>query len=302
MGVGSERGGYRTLARAKVNLTLEILGRRPDGYHELRSLVAFADCGDQVTLTPGEPDGVEMRGPFAHALAGANIAETALSMARAAFPALAGGLIRIEKNLPMAAGLGGGSADAAAVLRLLQSANPGLAHEDWHFLARRLGADVPICVVSRTSFMRGIGERIDRIVGLPTLPAVLAWPIGVAPPDKTKAVFNLLGAGPLGQRAEEPLPELPSDRRSLIAALARSRNDLEAPARHLMPEVAKVFDRLKAEQDAAVVRLSGAGPTVYALFEREDAASAVARRVAAKHPEWWVQEVLIGDATGTSSA
>src|SRR5690606_13758578 len=145
-------------ARAKVNLTLEVLGRRTDGFHELESLVAFAAIGDEVTLRVGAPLGVTVSGPNASAIDGENIAARALAVLVEAAPALVLGGVHIEKRLPVAAGIGGGSADAAAVLRAVARANPELAAAiDWHALAASLGADVPVCLASTAQFMWGIG-------------------------------------------------------------------------------------------------------------------------------------------------
>ena len=190
---------FTTLARAKVNLTLRVHGRRADGFHELDSVVAFADIGDAVTLVAGAPIGVAMRGPFASAIGGENLAQRALSLAAAAAPELQLGHVTIDKQIPVAAGLGGGSADAAAVLRLIQRANPAhAARHDWLALAAGLGSDVPVCFADRACRMSGRGEIVEPIGVLPPLPAVLINPQVPVPPNKTRAVFTQLAAPPLG--------------------------------------------------------------------------------------------------------
>lgn len=186
-------------ARAKLNLTLRILGRRPDGYHEVDSLIAFADdIYDIVTLDPSKPTRVTLSGPFAGAIVGPNLVETALHRLTAAEPGLKVGAVHIEKHLPVAAGIGGGSADAAAVLRAVRTANPSFADAvDWMEIAAGLGADVPVCFLDRTCHVTGFGERLVELPRLPALPAVLANPLADVPSDKTAQVFGRLAAPPL---------------------------------------------------------------------------------------------------------
>ncbi|MGB7855776.1 MAG: 4-(cytidine 5'-diphospho)-2-C-methyl-D-erythritol kinase, partial [Pseudolabrys sp.] len=169
-------------AFAKINLTLRVLGRRADGYHELESLVAFADIADALTLEPGSVDGLEMSGPFAGKSGPVddNLVLKSLAELRRRIPGLKGGRFRLEKNLPVAAGIGGGSADAAATLRLLARAN-GIALDDSRLMAgaQSVGADVPVCLDSRPHIMCGIGEVLLPPLDLPAIPAVLVNP-GVA--------------------------------------------------------------------------------------------------------------------------
>ncbi len=166
-------------ARAKVNLTLRVRGRRADGYHELDSLVAFADVGDTVSLTLGPERVVTVTGPFAAGIAGPNLLDRCLAFAGMATAPLQLGAVRLEKQLPVAAGLGGGSADTAALLRAIRRANDrpdAAAVDDWLRLAAQLGADVPVCLENRASFISGIGETVVPIANLPKLPAVLVNP------------------------------------------------------------------------------------------------------------------------------
>ena len=222
-----------TRAPAKINLTLHVLGRRAiDGYHELESLVAFTGAGDALSLEPGAALSLEVVGPTAQA-AGAGPDNLVLRAARefsARVPGLALGAFRLTKRLPVAAGIGGGSSDAAAALRLLARANE-LREGDPRLMdaARATGSDVPVCLDPRAKFMRGAGEDVSAPLGLPPLPAVLINP-GVA--VETKPVFQRLGLSP-GERADgsaHPAIEPGMEREALWRALARGRNDLEHAA------------------------------------------------------------------------
>jgi 4-diphosphocytidyl-2-C-methyl-D-erythritol kinase len=198
-------------ARPKVNLTLKVLGRRADGYHELESLVVFASgIADTLTLTPGAPVEVRVSGPFAAAIIGQNLVERALDRLGAIEPRLVLGSIDLQKNVPVGAGLGGGSSDAAAVLRLARRANPDLAETvDWHAVAAGLGADVPVCLDDRAALVRGIGENLTPLPELPRLPAVLVNALSEVPAAKTAEVFRRLGAPLLDHEPSgrsEPMP------------------------------------------------------------------------------------------------
>ena len=189
----------REIARAKVNLTLSVLGRRSDGYHDIESLVTFADIGDLVTFHPGPDWRITTSGPFAPEIEGSNLLERTLSLLRELDPGLVLGAVELEKNLPVAAGLGGGSADAAALLRAVRAANPARAGRiDWHRLATRLGADVPVCLAGVPALIRGIGDRVEPLAHqLPPLAAVLANP---RVPLATAHVFGRSGGVPSPHR------------------------------------------------------------------------------------------------------
>jgi len=295
-GEGRAGGTITELARAKVNLTLRILGRRPDGYHALESLVVFADIGDVVELTLGSAPEVTSHGPFATEIAGDNLVAEALGRLAQAEPRLRLGAVAIEKHLPVAAGLGGGSADAAATLRAVRRANPALADSvDWHGLAAGLGADVPVCLADAPSQMWGIGERIRRVADLPRAHAVLVNPGAPVPTDKTRDVFRRLAAPAAPARQPDP-PPLPAFAGSddLIAYLRAHGNDLAAPARDLMPACREVEAALAASSSCRLVRMSGAGPTSYGLFGTAAAAQSAARALAQTHPGWWVRAVTLG--------
>ena len=165
------------IARAKINLTLKVLGRRPDGFHELASLVAFADFGDRLALTPSDRWSLQCAGPMADGITGSNLVDRAAHAVAAVWPKASTGQVDLDKQLPVAAGIGGGSADAAACLRLLAKLNQDRdGAPDWMRLARTIGADVPVCLINRLAFMQGIGERVKPLGLAARIPAVLVNP------------------------------------------------------------------------------------------------------------------------------
>ncbi|WP_238120118.1 MULTISPECIES: 4-(cytidine 5'-diphospho)-2-C-methyl-D-erythritol kinase [unclassified Xanthobacter] len=281
-------------APAKINLTLRVTGRRGDGFHELVSLVMFAGVGDLVALTPDRPLALTVEGPTA-AAAGPDADNLVLKAARALadrVPGLRLGDFRLVKRLPVAAGMGGGSADAAAALRLLARLN-ALTLDDARLLAaaRETGADVPVCLDPRPRLMRGIGEQLSAPLRLPPLFAVLVN-CGVAVP--TADVFRALGlrAGELLPGPEHPR-ELPADVVALRGVLAGLPNDLEPPARAVAPVVGTAMGALAAAPEARLVRMSGSGATVFALTDDCRAAAVLARRLKAEYPGWWVRPTVL---------
>lgn len=254
-------------APAKLNLALHVTGRREDGYHLLDSLVAFATVGDVITLTPGRLS-LTIDGPFSQGL-DAGDDNLCLRAAR-----LIGGqaAIHLTKNLPVASGIGGGSADAAAVLRAFAATGLTMPEDTQH-----LGADVPACLAGTAARMRGIGERLDPVPLLPPLPIVLVNP-GV--PLATPQVFAAL------DRADNPpMPNSEwQDAASLIYWLAQCRNDLETPALTLAPVIGDVLARLRGH-GARIARMSGSGATCFGIFDDADHAKAGA--IAMSHPGWW---------------
>ena len=284
-------------ARAKINLTLTVLGRRSDSYHELLSLVAFADAADIVVLDPEGVPGITVTGPFAGAIEGINLVQTALHLVHESCPGLKVGHVTLEKNLPVAAGIGGGSSDAAAVLRAVPIAySAETAHIDGPALARRLGADVPVCFADRAAWMSGTGERLDELEApLPRLDAVLVNPMASVPADKTARVFRALAAAEVksSQGNASALPAIP-DRSELLALIKRIGNDLEAPASAVIPEIQTVLEALEACPGAFVSQLSGAGPTCFAIFESATAARSAADALKSAHPGCWIIPATIG--------
>lgn len=259
-------------APAKVNLALHVTGQRADGYHLLDSLVVFAGVGDRVTVAPGA--GFAITGPQAAALA----PEPGNLCLRAA-GAMGGGLrITLDKHLPVASGIGGGSADAAATLRAMARLGRPLPQAA---AVLALGADVPVCLAGRAVRMTGVGEGLTPVT-LPPVWLVLANP-GVAVP--TPAVFRALAT-----RDNPPLPPLPAlpDAAALAGWLGGTRNDLEPPAITLAPEIAFTRAALAATPGCLLARMSGSGATCFGLYATEPAARAAAAAIRAAQPGWWV--------------
>ncbi|TCT08214.1 4-(cytidine 5'-diphospho)-2-C-methyl-D-erythritol kinase [Aquabacter spiritensis] len=284
-----------TRAPAKVNLTLRVLRRRTDGLHDLASLVVFAGTADLLSLRPADVSGLTVSGPGAEA-AGAtadNLVLKAVDRLAAALPGLRTGAFHLVKRLPVAAGLGGGSADAAAALRLLARLN-GLpaAHPAVMAAARATGADVPVCLDPRARFMAGTGERLSAPLALPPLFAVLVNCRAAVP---TGPVFQGLGLAPGADLAgPPPLDSVPAEPAALLRRLAEAGNDLEPPAEALAPGITEAKARLAAAPEALLVRMSGSGATVFALTADCRAAARLARRIAAERPDWWVRPTVLG--------
>jgi 4-diphosphocytidyl-2-C-methyl-D-erythritol kinase len=286
-------------ARAKVNLTLRVLGRRADGYHELESLVAFADVADAITLDLDAPVSVSVGGPFGPSIAGENLVRVTLDRLTEFAPRFRLGAVRLDKHLPVAAGIGGGSSDAAAVLRAVKRANPELADTvDWLAIAAKLGADVPVCFNNGPAMMRGTGEQLQPLDSLPPLAIVLVNPQVPVPADKTARVFRTLGAKPLDHLTTNQVHREFETRGELLAFMTATGNDLLIPALQVVPEIGVVMDALKACDGVGLVALSGGGPTCFAVFSDEASAGAAATRLRNKHPTWWVEATALA---GTQS-
>ena len=277
-------------APAKVNLTLRVVGRRADGYHDIESLVAFADVGDALAFAPARDLTLTVRGPTA-AAAGNTADNLVLKAARALAERVDGlklGRFALSKRLPVAAGLGGGSADAAAALRLLARANR-MTRDDPRLMAaaRATGADVPVCLDVRPRFMRGIGEILSEPLDLPRLPAVLVNP-GVA--VATRDVFAALALEPARKvgASSSCWPIGGQQCAALLAALAD-----ETPAIKLAPVIADVLAELRRLPGCRLARMSGSGATCFALFDTRRAASAGAQKLRERHPAWWVRATAL---------
>jgi 4-diphosphocytidyl-2-C-methyl-D-erythritol kinase len=280
--------------RAKVNLTLRVVGRRVDGYHDLESVVAFADCADRLSLTPGDNLNLETIGPLASdcGQSADNLVLKAAQLLGERVPALRVGEFVLEKVLPVAAGIGGGSADAAAALRLLARLN-SLAFDDPRLMevAMLTGADVPVCLASRACDMTGVGETLLPL-SLPELPCVMVNPrVAVA----TAEVFQALGlrngelrVGATDVIQAEAWPDAGASMGDWIEALSASRNDLEAPAMRIQPVIGEVLTALAAADGARLARMSGSGATCFAIFEHANAAQRAAQRIGRDHPKWWL--------------
>lgn len=268
-------------ARAKINLCLHVTGQRGDGYHLLDSLVVFADVGDQITCAPADGLSLAITGPEGAALI-ADDANLVLRAARA-FGRPLGAAITLNKRLPVASGMGGGSADAAATLVALSKLwHVGLPDAD---AVLRLGADVPVCLAGHPARMRGVGEEVSPLPHpLPPAHLVLVNPrVQVSTPT----IFN-----GLARKDNPPMPaELPRLKSlpELAAFLMMQRNDLEAPALVAAPAIGQVKTALGAEPGCHLARMSGSGATCFGLFADPLSAAAAARRIHDAHPGWWVE-------------
>jgi 4-diphosphocytidyl-2-C-methyl-D-erythritol kinase len=279
---------FRQLAPAKVNLALHVTRRREDGYHDLESLVVFADLADELEAVQAAADSLIIVGPFSEGLANgeSNLVLRAVAAFRARWPeAVETGLaMRLTKNLPVAAGIGGGSADAAAALRLMVSLSrhpidvPELAD-----MAARLGADVPACLISAPLVARGVGEVLSPLPDFPACHIVLVNPMIPLP---TADVFRRLRA-----HDNYPLPALPSPLTrpaQLGLWLAETRNDLQPPAVKLVPVIGDIVAELAATQGCILARMSGSGATCFGLFGSVGQAHQAAQVMRSGHPEHWV--------------
>lgn len=277
-------------APAKVNLGLRVTGKRSDGYHLLDSLVVFASIGDVVALRPShaEESLLCVRGQFATALSG-DPADNLVLQAATAFREAFGGPavdIILWKHLPVAAGIGGGSADAAAVLRLLQY-GAQISKAALMDLALSLGADMPMCLANAPARIGGIGEELTFLDGIPRVHAVLCNP-GV--PCSTPAVFKAR-TGDFSARAD--MPEGPLDNTHLAAVTNTFGNDLTAPAIQCAPTIGDCLHALAHTNDVLTHGMSGSGATCFALFETKIAAREAAKTLANAHPDWWVRQARL---------
>lgn len=268
-------------APAKLNLALHVRARRPDGYHELETLFAFVADGDTIRLDPAGPPGLTVTGPFAAGLSGEgdNLVTRAERLFAERVKPVAPAAIELVKRLPIASGIGGGSADAAATLRALARAH-GVASDDplLFACAEALGSDVPACLLGRAALGRGRGERLAPLPDLQPLPTLLVNPLL---PVSTAAVFARWdGEDRGGIAGGDP-----------IAAALAGRNDLEPPARAIAPVIDRVLDRLAAQPGLVLARMSGSGATCFALFETIEARRAAA--AALSNERWWCLETAL---------
>lgn len=269
-------------AQAKINLALHVTGRRADGYHLLDSFVVFADLGDRITVEDGHGLTLRVTGPFGAAL-GDDPDNLVLRAAR--LMGVTGAAITLEKHLPVASGIGGGSADAAATLRALARAT-GRPLPDVVSCAS-LGADVPVCLTPRPRRMSGIGEVLADVPPLPPVWLVLVNPgVAVATPDIFRALARRDGTG---------LPPLKGwkDAAAIARDLTAMRNDLEAPARALQPVIGDVLMALEGQGDCLLTRMSGSGATCFGIFAGPEQAKGAAADLSAQHPGWWVHAARV---------
>ncbi len=294
------------LAPAKLNLTLRVLGRRADGYHELDSLVAFAsNVTDTVTLTPSDTHNISFSGPFSGELGTgpSTLSTTRDHLAQAAVRSQSVGDLQlgdvvVDKVIPLASGLGGGSADSAAFLRAVMACNPTWQDRlDWQAIACQIGADVPVCLASRAQFMAGLGDKLTPVSQFPKLAAVLINTSEPALADKTQRVFAKLNAAsiernPPEQSIQSKLSEF-TCAEDVAAFVRETGNSLLTPARSLMPSLEAPLAMLKTQPLCLAAGLSGAGPTVFGLFLNKSDADVAARDIQSADPSWWVKASVL---------
>ena len=278
-------------APAKINLFLHVGEKRDDGFHELESLVVFAEAGDALTFQPSDVLTLSLSGPFAGGLeAGSdNLVLRAAKTLAAHAGRRAAAVIRLTKNLPVAAGIGGGSADAAATLRgLARLWTLEVSWPELREIAATLGSDVPVCIESRAAWMEGRGDRITPAGALPAMAMVLVNPrVAVSTADVFRALASRHGTGKLDHSARM------ATRSDVLAFLRTTTNDLEAPARSIAPVIDEVLGELARMPGVEFHRMSGSGATCFGLFEDENAAEMAAIALSHSHPQWWVQATRI---------
>ena len=273
----------REPAHAKINLTLRVLGRRSDGLHELESLVAFAALHDDIAVAPSDRYSLVVEGPFAPALA-SDPASSNLALRAAMVAAIPGGAfaVKLTKNIPVAAGLGGGSADAAAVLRSVGRIQ-NLPRAATAAFAAGLGADVPVCFESRTAYVAGVGDHVSIAQPLPALPLLLVVPPVALPTSRVFAAWQG------GARPVPPPPPGPcGDPAQFVGSLRAHGNDLTAPARVLAPVIDDVLAATKEQPECLLARMSGSGPACFGIFASDAARDAAAARIGGANRGWWV--------------
>jgi 4-diphosphocytidyl-2-C-methyl-D-erythritol kinase len=285
---------FTAFAPAKVNLFLHVGPPGADGYHPICSLMTFADVGDRLSIQAAEAMGFEVTGPFADDIEGDNLVVRA---ARALLTSAPGPKppfrLVLDKRLPVAAGLGGGSSDAGAALRLLREAlEMGVPDETLEAMAGQLGADGVACLWGRTVIAEGRGEQLSPAPRMPVLDAVLVNP---GTPSSTPAVYRAFDdAGGRAEADRPPLPDSFESAEELAALLSVCRNDLQAPAVALSPEIGEVLATLSDEPETLLARMSGSGATCFALCAGDIEAEGLAERLQAMRPDWWVQRTRLG--------
>jgi 4-diphosphocytidyl-2-C-methyl-D-erythritol kinase len=288
--VTTEVEALRVAAPAKVNLFLHVGDKRPDGYHALQSLVVFARTGDELTFSPDRELTLALRGPFARVLEGDadNLVLKAARALQAHAGVTRGAAITLTKNLPVASGLGGGSADAAAALRGLSRLwELKLCDGALRKIGEGLGSDVPVCMSCKPQWMEGRGETLTDVKGIPAMPAVLVNPgIGVSTAKVFAALKERRGTG-------LSLPPKMEAAAELVAYLTDTSNDLEAPARAIAPVIGEVLTALASQEGVLLTRMSGSGATCFALFDSDEAAERAARTVGERRREWWAAATQI---------
>lgn len=291
------RPNISAFAAAKINLNLHVTGRRADGYHLLDSLVAFADIGDEIEIEPAREFAFHLAGPFADKFSPQEnssgpdsknlVVRAALGMARLAGKA-PDFKITLVKNLPLGGGIGGGSADAAAVMRGLMilwgmdENAPGLMA-----LAEELGSDVPVCLIGRAARMQGIGEQITPLVSFPDMPAVLVHP------GKHSSTVEIFRRYREDFSSQMPMPEGFETPEDLTDFLRETGNDLTRAACEAVPEIKTVIEALATQKGCILTRMSGSGSCCFGLFQSQVKAGEAAEKIQAAHPGYWVRACRI---------
>ncbi|MAZ02922.1 MAG: 4-(cytidine 5'-diphospho)-2-C-methyl-D-erythritol kinase [Sneathiella sp.] len=278
------------VARAKINLYLHVTGRRSDGYHLLDSLVVFADYGDKLTVESDSSLSLEISGPFSAGIPATddNLILKAARLLQENTAEKKGAKIRVVKNLPIAAGIGGGSADAALALQLLDKLwETGLFDRQLADLGLSLGADVPVCLYGKPTIMTGVGEQLSSGLIIPKIHIILVnCNISVSTADVFRHL-EISNAPKSGLNVKE------GNEADLISALQRTGNDLQAPAFQIAPQIESVIDEIAGETGCQLARMSGSGATVFGLFETAKAARNAAESIQSRHPDWWVRATVI---------
>jgi 4-diphosphocytidyl-2-C-methyl-D-erythritol kinase len=286
----------RVFAPAKINLTLKVGRPRADGLHPLQSVVMFADVGDVVEAAPGEGLSLSLQGEFAEGLSVGEdnlVVRAARALATAAGVENPGAALSLEKNLPVASGIGGGSSDAAAALRALNALwELSLPAARLAEIARSLGADVPVCVAAETAFMTGSGENFRPISALPFF-AVLVNPLIPLPTANVYRQFDRMG---LGTELAQGAPPHWSNPDAALRDIAALGNDLEPAARALLPELDDIVALMRKDGRVLHAGLSGSGATMFALVQKAEHAEALAETWQRAHPDWWVADTILGAA------
>lgn len=278
-------------APAKINLTLAVLGRRPDKYHLIDSLVVFTDVGDELSLIEGEDFSLEVTGNFASSIKGDNLVSQVAQALMQDLPDVKLGCLQLQKNIPVAAGIGGGSADVAAFLRLVRRSLADKIDQSYlNALGARFGADIPVCMESVPAFISGIGEIVEPVHRFPEIGVLLVNP-GVH--VITSEVFcrfelPLVGTNKIAQKR----PQFHSID-DVVGFMQQGGNDLTAAATKVCPQISQVLSKLGALPDCHIARLSGSGATCFGLFETRDAALKASKSFKGEHPDWLVAPACI---------
>jgi 4-diphosphocytidyl-2-C-methyl-D-erythritol kinase len=291
--VTSQTDVIEAFAPAKINLFLHVGEKRSDGFHDLESLAVFVNIGDTLAFSPSPKLTLTLDGPFARQLEGDDdnlVLRAARALATYAGRPAATAAIRLTKQLPVASGIGGGSADAAAVLRgLTRLWALDLSWTELRAVAETIGSDVPVCVESKSSWMEGRGEGITPATALPRLPMLLVNPgIAVSTADVFRTLATRHGTGVINRAA--PL----SSASELIAFLKKTFNDLQSPAQRIAPVIGHVLDELSRMPGVELWRMSGSGATCFALFDEQNSAEMAEVALSHTHPDWWVRATRIG--------